>query len=67
MNTLVIPNMGINSGYTNECCSLFQDAVAQLKDYDTEADEASQTQYLEALHTRLQTNDLAQKLQAIPE
>lgn len=47
---------------------LFQDAVAaQLKDYNLEADEASQTEYLEALHTRLQTTDLPQKLQAIPE
>jgi len=47
---------------------LFQDAVAaQLKDYAPEADIASQTSYLETLHTRLQATDLPQKLQAIPE
>ena len=47
---------------------LFQDAVAtQLKDYDPDADEASQATYLKALHTRLQATDLPQKLQAIPE
>ncbi len=47
---------------------LFQDAVAaQLQDYDPEADTASQTSYLETLQTRLQTTDLPQKLQAIPE
>jgi type I restriction-modification system DNA methylase subunit len=47
---------------------LFQDAIAALlKDYDPEADTASQTAYLEALHTRLQAADLPQKLQDIPE
>lgn len=47
---------------------LFQDAVAaQLKAYDPEADEASQTTYCKTYHTRLQATDLPQKLQAIPE
>lgn len=47
---------------------LFQDAVAtQLKDFDPEADDSTQAQYLETLHTRLQATDLPQKLQAIPE
>jgi hypothetical protein len=47
---------------------LFQDAIAALlKDYAPEADTASQTAYLETLHTRLQATDLPQKLQAIPE
>ena len=47
---------------------LFQDAVAaQLKDYDPEADTASQTTFLKTLHTQLQAADLPKKLQAIPE
>ncbi|MFU8849196.1 MAG: hypothetical protein ACNA77_10845, partial [Opitutales bacterium] len=47
---------------------LFQDVVtAQLQDYAPGADKASQTSYLETLHTRLQATDLPQKLQALPE
>jgi hypothetical protein len=47
---------------------LFQDAVAaQLQDYDSEADTASQTSCIETLHARRQATGLPQKLQAIPK